>query len=155
RDWSSEVCSSDLDQLLSPSPLTVMVIQVAPRRGFRILRVKRKTYITPHMLRVMLGDDDLSDFPQDQESANFKLVLPHPDSGDISGPPWTDDNKPTIRTYTLRDFDAEQGEVAVDFVIFGEPGPGGQWAVNATIGDPVGFAGPGPAKLPDADADWY
>jgi len=128
---------------------------VTPRRGFRILRVQRKEYLTPHMLRIALSGDDLEDFPQNQESANFKLVIPKPGQTEIPSPPWTDDDKPTIRTYTLRHFDVENQEVIVDFMVYGEPGPGGQWAVDAKVGDPVGFAGPGPAKLPDEDADWY
>lgn len=128
---------------------------MSQKRGFRILRVKHKEYITPHMLRIALTDDDLSDFPTGQESANFKLVIPRPGQEEIPSPPWTDENKPTIRTYTLRRFDEQAREVIVDFMIFGEPGPGGTWAQNARVGDAIGFAGPGPAKLPDEDADWY
>lgn len=132
-----------------------MVNHMAPRKGFRVLRVQHTHYLTPHMLRVVLGDDDLSDFPQGHESANFKLILPQPGQTDIADPPWTADTKPTIRTYTLRDFNAERHELSVDFVIYGDPGPGGRWALNAKIGDPVGFAGPGPPQIHDTQADWH
>lgn len=130
---------------------------MATRRGFRTLTIQRKETLSPHMLRVILtGDDEeLDGFPEGQESANFKLVLPKAGQSEIPGPPWNDEDKPIIRTYTLRNYDAATREVSVDFVIFGEPGPGAQWASEAKVGDPVGFAGPGPAKLPDEDADWY
>lgn len=118
------------------------------------MTVLRKEYITPHMLRVVLTDD-LDGFPEEHESANFKLIIPREGQTTIAQPPWTDDTQPTVRTYTLRRFDKDAAEVHVDFLMFGEPGPGGTWAKHAEIGDKIGFAGPGPATLPDPEADWF
>ncbi len=42
----------------------------------RELVVIQKRYITPHMLRVTLGGEDIQTLPQDQESAYVKLVFP-------------------------------------------------------------------------------
>ncbi|HBY49533.1 MAG TPA: siderophore-interacting protein, partial [Alcanivorax sp.] len=47
-----------------------------PRPAPRILEVLRTESVTPNMKRVVLGGGDLSDFPKNHESANFKLLIP-------------------------------------------------------------------------------
>ena len=130
-----------------------------PRPAPRILEVLRTENPTPNMKRVVLGGaDDLSDFPDDHESANFKLLIPKPGQTDIALPPFNDtpeEHKPFVRTYTLRHFDRARGEVVVDFMMHADHGPASGWAAGARPGDRIGFAGPGKPKFVDFDADWF
>ncbi len=126
-----------------------------------LLSVKQAFNLTPHMRRVVLTGDNLQHFPENHESANFKLFLPRADAraslaedltGWRSAPP---EQRPVVRTYTLRDYNAAQSEITVDFMLHRDHGPASQWAAQAAPGDQVGFAGPGKPKLAPADADWY
>ncbi len=129
-----------------------------PRPAPRILEVLRTENLTPNMKRVVLGGGDLSDFPEGHESANFKLLIPKPGQTDIALPPFNDtpdQHKPSVRTYTLRRFDGERGEVIVDFMMHADHGPASGWAAAARPGDRIGFAGPGAPKLVDLEADWF
>lgn len=94
------------------------------------------------MRRVTLGGAEMAGFPSERESANFKLAIPG------------DEEKPIVRTYTVRNFNEARQEVDVDFFIHLDPGPASQWAIEATPGDSVGFMGPGSAKLADLSRDW-
>ncbi len=111
----------------------------APRQ----LKVIRKTAISPNMLRVTLGGEEMAGFPDNRDSANFKLLIPGAQP------------KPTVRTYTVRSFDPVAGEVDVDFVLHADHGPASDWAMRAGAGDRVGFAGPGTPKWVDFSADWF
>ncbi len=124
----------------------------------RLLTVLRSENVTPNMRRVILGAGDLTDFPENHESANFKLLLPRPGQRRIVLPPQTDtpaDQRPIVRTYTLRHYDSARGEVSVDFMMHRDHGPASEWAANARPGDQVGFAGPGTPKFVNFDADWF
>ncbi len=125
---------------------------MSKNRATRILQVRNVTRITPNMLRITLGGADMAGFPEQHESANFKLVLPQ--NGQQLGQ-LSDDDKPVVRTYTLRKFHADRNELDVDFALHEGPGPATSWAINATVGDSVGFRGPGKPKLMNANADWY
>lgn len=97
-----------------------------PRPAPRILEVLRTESVTPNMKRVVLGGGDLSDFPKNHESANFKLLIPRPGQTEIPLPPFGDappEERPIVRTYTLRHFDSERGEVVVDFMMHADHGP--------------------------------
>ena len=129
-----------------------------PRPAPRILEVLRTESVTPNMKRVVLGGGDLSDFPKNHESANFKLLIPRPGQTEIPLPPFGDappEERPIVRTYTLRHFDHQRGEVAVDFMMHADHGPASGWAAAARPGDRIGFAGPGAPKFADFDADWF
>ncbi|MBL4826429.1 MAG: siderophore-interacting protein [Spongiibacteraceae bacterium] len=109
----------------------------------RLLTVIRSVQLTPHMHRITLGGDDMAGFPEGRESANFKLHVPLPGQQSI------------VRTYTVRNFNPEKQEVDVDFFVHNDPGPASSWAINASPGDKIGFAGPGPDKLTDFSKDWF
>ena len=51
--------------------------------------------------------------------------------------------RPTIRTYTVRRFDAAAGELDVDFVLHAGHGPAAAWARDAQPGAWVGVSEPG------------
>ena len=128
------------------------------KRKARVLELISTRRLTPNMQRITLGGLDMADFPQGHESANFKLLLPRPgqdapriepEDGNLP-----DDEKPIVRTYTLRKFDPSSMELTVDFAIHENPGPATRWALSAQPGDKVGFRGPGAPKLLNPDADW-
>lgn len=99
------------------------------------------------MLRVTLGGSGLDGFPPDQDSAYIKLRL--------TEPPADSDDKPLIRTYTVRRFNSKTRELDVDFVLHDIDGPAADWAKRCEPGDTIRFMGPGPKKLVNDEADWH
>lgn len=122
-----------------------------PRPTPRELTVKNKALLTPNMLRLTLGGEDLADFPADQSSAYIKLMLPSNDGG------------VDMRTYTVRAQRDADLEIDIDFMLHGldgehsekHTGPAVAWVTAAEVGDLVSIAGPGGKKLLDFDADWF
>ncbi|WP_110666044.1 siderophore-interacting protein [Salinicola halophilus] len=109
-----------------------------PPRPFTVLA---RQQVTPHMLRLTLGGDGMTDFPADQPSAHIKLVFPTDGEG-----------RDRMRTYTVR---AQRGdEIDVDFVLHEDGGPASSWAAGAQPGDDILIAGPGPVKRLPEDAEW-
>ncbi|MCC4275034.1 siderophore-interacting protein [Marinomonas communis] len=111
-----------------------------PKPTMRDLHVVRKQFVTPHMLRITLGGDALTDFPADRESGYVKLVFP------------TTDGSRLMRTYTIRH--QRQDELDIDFAVHGDSGVACHWALHAQQGDTITVGGPGPKKLISEDADW-
>ncbi|MFD7922802.1 siderophore-interacting protein [Streptomyces sp. NPDC059740] len=125
--------------------------------------VVRTERLTPHMVRVVLGGDGLSQFAvADVTDAYVKLLFPVPgvaypepfDMGAIREE-FPRDQWPVSRTYTVRHWDAERRELALDFVVHGDEGLAGPWALQAAPGQRIHFGGPGGAYKPDATADWH
>lgn len=117
-------------------------------------QVARIENLGPHMQRIILQGDDLSDFPTDYESAHFKAVFPQlgqdkPKLGIYPG------FKKWMRSYTVRAFNDQTKELTVDFAINDHVGLATNWAKNAQLGDYLGVAGPGEAKYPNYHADWH
>ncbi len=116
----------------------------------RTLEVIRSEPFTRNMLRITLGGPGLDDFPEGQEGGYVKLTLP----------PLPGTEKPTVRTYTIRNQrrTANGQEIDVDFALHGsqdEAGPATEWAMAAEQGQAIMVGGPGPAKpLPEGSA-WY
>ena len=114
-----------------------------PRRMARPLSVTRCEKITPNMRRITLAGDDLDDFPESQEGGYIKLMLPCPGE------------EPYVRTYTIRNQDSSANSIDVDFALHPGTAPASSWAQSATVGDEMTISGPGPKKLPEANADWF
>ncbi|NLE79199.1 MAG: siderophore-interacting protein [Rhodococcus sp.] len=107
------------------------------------LTVVRTEHLTPHMVRVHLGDPGFDSFaPNDFTDMYVKLVFGTPD-------------EQVTRTYTIRSVDHARREIAIDFVVHGDEGVAGPWAASAKSGDTVTLRGPGGAFAPDNAADWY
>jgi NADPH-dependent ferric siderophore reductase len=66
-----------------------------------------------------------------------------------------EDERPKVRTYTVRDWDADAGLLTIDFVVHGDEGIAGPWAASAAPGDTIGLRGPGGGYAPDPAADWH
>lgn len=138
------------------SKVTQAARKAVGRPGPRLLTVKDAFYLTPNMIRVVFAGPELADFPTGREGGNCKLMIPEVDEPKDqfderlkNGPP------PVRRTYTVRKFDAQTGELSIDFVAHGDNGPASRWASHAKPGDFLGFAGPSTAKVAHFEADWY
>lgn len=107
------------------------------------LTVLRTEWLTPHMVRVILGDPGFDSFvPNACTDAYAKLEFGSPEA-------------PVLRTYTVRSVDPSAREIAIDFVVHGDAGVAGPWAAAAAAGDILTLRGPGGAFAPDPAADWY
>lgn len=127
--------------------------------------VVRTEQISSHIVRVTLGGNGFDTFtPNDYTDAYVKLVFVSDDL-DVGAleqsltldsfstlPP---QQRPTVRTYTVRSVDAARREIAVDFVVHGEHGVAGPWAARARPGQRLFVMGPSGAYAPDPSADWY
>lgn len=138
-------------------------IQVVQHRFvFRLLRVKRTTWLTPHMVRITLTGDALPGFRSDAPDDGIRLYFP-PDPNDASWVPtveegkivWPDEErKLPSREYSGRRYDAEANELDIDFVVHGE-GPASTWAANAEPGHYLGISGPRRSRVMAGNVDWY
>jgi NADPH-dependent ferric siderophore reductase len=127
--------------------------------------VVRTEQLTPHLTRVVLGGSGFDTFtPNDFTDAYVKIVFvaDGTDVGALPAPLTLDsfnelplEQRPTVRTYTVRSVDAERREVAIDFVVHGDQGVAGPWAAAATPGQPAYLMGPSGAYAPDPAADWH
>ncbi|MES9544194.1 SIP domain-containing protein [Actinomadura sp. NPDC000600] len=135
------------------------------RRGRRLHRgtVLRTERLTPHMIRVVLGGDGLSEFGAGEFTDHYvKLLFPRPG---VAYPEPFDMERvraempreqwPSTRTYTVRAWDGGARELTIDFVHHGDKGLAGPWAASARPGEEIYFTGPGGAYAPRADAGWH
>ncbi|GAA4846610.1 siderophore-interacting protein [Saccharopolyspora rosea] len=127
------------------------------------LRVLRTERLTPHMIRIVAGGDGIADFrPNEFTDAYVKVLFPQPgvrypeplDMGVIRAE-LPRDQWPAMRSYTVRCFDAQAGELTLDFVHHGDAGLAGPWAARAEPGDELLLTGPGGAYAPGTEADWH
>ncbi len=129
----------------------------------RLLQVRRSARVTPGMVRVTLAGDELVGFPGHGPDRRIKMFFPAPGQerpavprASTGGPVWpAGEARPAIRTYTVRRFDADAGELDVDFVLHAGHGPAAAWAASAGPGAWVGVSEPGGHYAPDAAADFH
>jgi NADPH-dependent ferric siderophore reductase len=136
-----------------------------PRRNRtpRLARVVSTERVSPHLVRVVLGGDGLAGFGAGEFTDHYvKLQIP-PRGAAYEAPFDAEEVKaahprehwPRTRTYTVRAWDAERSELTIDFVVHGDEGVAGPWALGAKVGDPIQLNGPGGAYAPSPDADWH
>jgi len=106
------------------------------------MTVLRTDWLTPHLVRVVLGSSSFQD--NGFTDKYVKLVFPKPGA-----------ERPILRTYTVRWFDAAAAELAIDFVTHGDEGIAAPWAAAARPGDEILVRGPGGAYAPSSDVDWH
>lgn len=119
-----------------------------PRKpNVRATHVSQIIELSPHLRRIVVSGDSLSDFPIAAEGSYVKVVLPSLSQ--------QEDDVKKMRSYTIRAFNPNTKELALDFVINRHKGPATHWASNANVGDSVGIAGPGPMKMNNYDHHSY
>ncbi len=137
----------------------------------RKVEVVRVTDLTPGMRRITLGGDQLrvftsaNGFPQPAFDSpafddDIRLVFSYPGQDAPVLPTQQEKGldmprapRPLTRTYTVRRWDPETGELDVDFVKHGI-GVGTTWAYRAQTGDHIHFYGPSASRAMPNDADW-
>lgn len=122
--------------------------------------ILRTEWLSPSMVRLVLR---VEAFPgTDFTDAYVKVVMLHPDA-EYSLPldleavreSHPSEHWPKLRTYTVRDWNADSGELTLDFVVHGDAGLAGPWAATAQVGETVWMLGPGGGYAPDPAADWH
>ncbi|MEU6144900.1 siderophore-interacting protein [Streptomyces sp. NPDC047081] len=127
-------------------------------------QVVRTERLTPHMQRVVLGGEGLAGFAADTCTDHYVKLLFPPTPGVTYPEPFDmerireelpREQWPVTRTYTVRAFDPVSHELTLDFVIHGDEGLAGPWAMRVQPGETVRFMGPGGAYAPSPEADWH
>jgi len=134
-----------------------------PKRRVLQTRVRDVRRLTPHLIRVVVGGEDLEGFAAGTFTDHYvKLLFPPPGAtyavpydveqvrAELPPEQW-----PVTRTYTVRAWDAHAGELTIDFVHHGDEGLAGPWAAAAAEGDEVLLLGPGGAYSPDPAAAFH
>ena len=127
--------------------------------SIRELEVIRSEDLTPGMRRVVLGGPglrahirdghEMPEFISDGFDDDVRIIFPDPVTGSRPYPPpggdgrlkWNDEVNRLFRTYTVRKYDADAGEVSIDFARHGR-GLAEGWAIAAAPGAKVWVAGP-------------
>lgn len=139
----------------------------SPPRAFRgpwLLQVVRSEQLSPAMQRIVLGGDTLAHYPANCAGAHLKVLIPRPGQEQpnlpVVGegrPRWEvpPEERPFVRTYTVRAFSPERRELTLDFVRHSHGGPAATWAAQAVVGSWAAISSPGePYALP-ADSAYY
>ena len=104
--------------------------------------VSRVETIAPKMKRITVKSDELRGFTSLGFDDHVKLIFPNAEGLLNLAPPGTEGAAERVmRDFTPRRFDAEAGELVVDFVIH-DDGPATTWAANANVGSVLGVGGP-------------
>lgn len=127
-------------------------------RSLHVLRVER---LTLHMQRIVFGGSELDGFLSSSPEDHVKLFFPNskgqlvPPKMGPDGPIYPTDREPSpMRDYTPREYDAERGELTIDFVLHGD-GPASTWAAQAKAGQSLVIAGPRGSFIVADDFDHY
>lgn len=124
---------------------------------FRVVSVRAIRTLTPHMVRVTLGGEQLAGLEVDEPAASVRLLLPSPGE-ELVIPEWNgnefllgDGSRPIIRTFTPLNLDPQRLEVDLDIVRH-EGGAASSWTDAAQPGDQAALSGPGRGYKVDAGA---
>jgi NADPH-dependent ferric siderophore reductase len=110
-----------------------------PKRRTLSTTVVETSWLTPSMVRVIVGGRDLEGFGVGEFTDHYVKCR----FGD------------KVRSYTVRAWDPERLELTLDFVVHGDRGVAGPWAAHAEPGDALEIMGPGGGYAPSPDADWH
>lgn len=136
----------------------------------RFAKVISVTDLSPSLRRIQFGGLDLLSLPFDRLAPDLHVKLFFPED------PWDAANKikmPVVqrngeadwygvrdgrfsdfRDYTVRSFNAQLGQIEIDFVLH-ETGVGGPWASQAKVGQMLGVLGPRILKRIPTHANQY
>jgi NADPH-dependent ferric siderophore reductase len=125
--------------------------------------VRRTEWVTPDMVRVVLGGGDLDRFRMVEATDAYVNLAFAPSGASYGGAFDTAEVKdtrpreewPARRRFTVRRWDEAARELSLDFVVHGDEGVAGRWASRAVPGDVLVFDGPSGGYRPDETADWH
>jgi NADPH-dependent ferric siderophore reductase len=133
-----------------------------PVHSFEVVRTEP---VSPHIVRVVLGGNGFDTFTPNEFTDSYCKILFVRDDIDVAALPvpltlnsfqtLPIERQPAIRTMTVRWADPDRRQIAIDFVVHGEHGVAGPWAMKAHPGQPVYLMGPSGAYAPDPSADWH
>lgn len=124
------------------------------KKATRLTQVSQVVDLSPHLRRIILTGEALSDFSQEQIGAYVKVLLPSTNKTNLNFNK-KEENVEIKRSYTIQNFNPDTKELSLDFVINCHDGPASNWAKAAKIGDKLKIAGPGPRKLTNLSASSY
>jgi NADPH-dependent ferric siderophore reductase len=118
--------------------------------------------LSPGMVRIVLGEGDLSEFEPTGYTDEY-INAQFPPAGAPYEPPFSPDDlaelpaeqRPRPRRFTVRSWDGDRQRLTLDFAVHGDTGYAGPWAKRAQPGDRLQFKGPGGGYKPDPSADWH
>ncbi|HEX3802842.1 MAG TPA: siderophore-interacting protein [Solirubrobacteraceae bacterium] len=110
-----------------------------PERRSLSTTVTEAAWLTPSMVRIVVGGPDLEGFGAGEFTDHYVKCR----FGDKT------------RSYTVRAWDPERLLLTLDFVVHGDAGIAGPWAAGAKPGDQLEIRGPGGAYTPSPEADWH
>ncbi|MDP5252570.1 MULTISPECIES: siderophore-interacting protein [unclassified Vibrio] len=126
--------------------------------NFTSVSVTNSVQLTENMQRITLHADAISSFPAQCEGGYIKLAFNEQGGTDIQAM-LDNQQRPILRTYTIKEFHPAQGEIIVDFVRHNvEDLSGGfaaRWAMTTQVGDTLSIAGPGVLDPINPQADWF
>ncbi|AOY96615.1 NADPH-dependent ferric siderophore reductase [Cupriavidus sp. USMAA2-4] len=128
----------------------------------RLVQVLRTRLVSPQLLRVTFGGDDLADFHSGSFDDHVKVFFPAPGQDQPAlpevgpnGPVFPEGAaRPAARDYTPRRFDNAACELDIEFVLHGD-GPASTWAAQARAGQFLGIGGPRGSFVIPREFDWH
>lgn len=128
----------------------------------RTLDVARVEKLSRSMVRIVLTGPELEGFASLGFDDHVKMFFPAPGETEPSLPVIGPNGmefpegapRPLVRDYTPRSFDAEKGELAIDFATHHD-GPASNWAKSAKAGDRAWIAGPRGSFIVPFTYDWH
>ncbi len=139
--------------------MTFTIERISHELEVRLLTVTAAEDLTPSLRRLTLTGP-LERFESASPDDHIKLIFPFPGQTEIELPELgaqgisRSAERPPMRDYTPRRFDAVAGELVIDVVVHGD-GPGATWAAGAQPGTTVGQVGPRGSGVIDGEPDWY
>lgn len=128
--------------------MSAAVTPARPEPTIARLTVARKEALCDSVIRVVFTVDQF-DYPG---FADSYLKILFDEHGPLQHIP---EQRSTLRTYTVRRYDADAGEVTVDFIVHGSEGLAGPWAVRCEPGAQILARGPRGKWSPPTDADFH
>ena len=114
--------------------------------------VVRTQRLTESLVRLVLTGESLAGFDPVHADSYVKLCFPAADGANGAAGA---DERPRMRTYTVRAFDPATRELTLDVVVHGDAGLAGPWAAAARPGDEALLLGPGGGYSPSPAADFH
>ncbi|GAA1389742.1 siderophore-interacting protein [Luteococcus peritonei] len=127
-----------------------------PHRPVRTAVVIGSERLSRDMVRVHLEGEDVATIGALETTDSYIKIIFPPRGADYAWPfdpeqvrlTLPREQWPVTRTYTIRSHDPRAGRMSIDFVIHGDDGLAGPWALRARPGDVMAFRGPGGGWAP-------